>query len=96
MKPRLKSAPATDEDSEIWLEIVAEYMEDWATVGVIFRDSDRRDADIMHARSHRHTFFCTTCWEFAAHEACTVDHEIRMRRPFPPDSLGALLRDSLK
>jgi hypothetical protein len=48
MKPRLKSAPATDEDSEIWLNIVAQYMEDWATVGVIFRDADRRDADLMH------------------------------------------------
>lgn len=47
MKHRLPSAPATDEDSDIWLSIVALYLEDWATVGVIFRDSDRCDADLM-------------------------------------------------
>lgn len=59
VKSRLKSAPATDEDSEIWLGIVAGYMEDWATVGVIFRDSDRYDAEIM-LNAQNHPIICAT------------------------------------
>ena len=90
MNARLKSAPRTREDCDIgFLRIPTLF-------ALTYDQGDRRDADIMHARSHRHTFFCRVCWEFSIHEACTVDHEIRMRRPFPPDSLGALLRDSLK
>ena len=62
MKP-LPSAPPTLEDSDIWLSIVVAYGLDWATAGVIFRDADRRDADLMHALTHlEHT--CQVCARF--------------------------------
>lgn len=47
MTHRLQNASATDEDSEIWLSIILNYMDDWATVGVIFRDAGRCDTELM-------------------------------------------------
>jgi hypothetical protein len=56
---------------------------------------DRIDAAIMHTRTHRRALFCDICWTHAAKEACSFDHDIRLRRPFHPDSLGALLKEYL-
>lgn len=94
MKPYLPPAPPTDEDNAIWLRLKG--MGFPSVMPVQYMLCDRRDAAIMHTRTHRAAFVCAICWEFTAHEGCTVDHYIRMRRPFHPDSLGALLAEVLR
>lgn len=101
MKP-LPAVPLTEEDGEIW---VYQVLQRWPQAIELVRlplihiaaiMADRMDAQLMHTRTHRQAFLCAVCWQHIAHEACTVDHEIRLRRPFHPNSLGALLRDALK
>lgn len=101
MKPRLLSCPLTLEDFEIWDRLSEPRFREGAPFedGVPltgYCESHWRDVRIMHTRTHRAAFMCTVCWEFTAHPGCTIDHELRLRRPFPPNSLGALLRDALK
>lgn len=96
MKPRLTSVPLTDQDRLILLNWCCRDPLSVHCICNYYIDSDSRDADLMHTRTHRQAFFCKVCWDNIAHDACTVDHEIRLRRPFHPDSLGALLRDALK
>lgn len=98
MKPRLEPCDHTEDDAFAWAGVVLNAKpERFGTV--LWTRSlmhDRRDAYIMHTRTHRQPFVCAVCWEFTAHEACVIDHEIRMRRPFHPDSLGALLAEALR
>lgn len=100
MKPRLGSLPPTIEDHAIWFRIGQHHRFHpgfaWVNLKDRMQVADRIDADLMHTRTHRATFWCAICWEHTAHEACTVDHEIRLRRPFHPNSLGALLRETLR
>jgi hypothetical protein len=96
---RLCSAPLTAEDVDIWLtatHCAGMPLQDFRAVFQPFVTAERRDADLMHTRTHRHAFTCAVCWEHIAHEACTVDHDIRLRRPFGPGTLGAFLRDALR
>lgn len=99
MKPRLDSARPTEDDSLIWHRVTNRFTFvtgiPWASVWKTANESDRRDADLMHTRTHRIAFGCAVCWQNIAHEACTVDHEIRMRRPFPKGSLGEFLKGNL-
>ena len=98
MKYRKIPSLPTREDRVIWLRLNLPLNRPTPKimVGAAYHDSDRRDAELMHTRTHRQAFFCAVCWEHIASDACTVDHEIRLRRPFHPNSLGALLRDAVK
>jgi hypothetical protein len=73
--------PWTWEDCAIWGQISLRLSAD---IGIESADllnenyvlGDRIDAEIMHARTHRHTFFCRICCTHAAKEACTFGHSV--------------------